>query len=86
MKVKKHDTSDDLTWCFDAQGKLYIQWVRVPDGLGYWKHTGHTTLKNAKEKAFPDSNPPTTPYGSSIKLQYKDLQRLKSDIISKSGI
>lgn len=56
----KHDTSDDLTWCFDAQEKLYIQWVRVPDGLGYWKHTGHTTLKNAKEKAFPNSNPPPT--------------------------
>lgn len=31
--------------------------LRVPDGLGYWKHTGHTTLKNAKEKAFPNSNP-----------------------------
>lgn len=31
--------------------------------------TGHTTLKNAKEKAFPKSSPPTHNNGRRITLQ-----------------
>lgn len=51
----------------DAQGNLYIQWVsRVPDVSGIGKRTGHTTLKNAKEKSLSPKDTPQMKYRTTV--------------------
>lgn len=75
MNVKRNETFSDLTWC--SMRKETCTYNELGEFLmvsGIGKRTGHSTLKNAKEKSLSSHNTPSKEavqnYKTMLALQY----------------
>lgn len=72
----------------DAQGNLYIQWVRrVPDDLGYWKaHRTQHTEKCKGKSLSPHNTPPKKQYRTTRQLWHYNTALARTQTVTINSL